>query len=185
MVIKIANQLGKRLQGRVFGRKHFAQVCEYLANASQGEIVFLDFQGVEHITGSWINSMIVPLFRWSCDGQNNLFPILCNIHMAWLDEFRLIADWNHQCYLLVSDVKEPPGSAQLIGSLESVQKKSLEVVLQEGRVTGAELERKMPDEHIKATAWNNRLKDLFEKRLVRREKRGREQVYFPVVKEVK
>ena len=54
-----------------------------------------------------------------------------------------------------------------------------------GEATGAELERREPGgERVKATAWNNRLKDLYEKRLLRRAKRGREQVYTPVVPEV-
>jgi predicted transcriptional regulator len=42
----------------------------------------------------------------------------------------------------------------------------------------------MPDEGVKATAWNNRLRDLYEKRLLTRKKTGREQVYSPVVEEV-
>ena len=37
---------------------------------------------------------------------------------------------------------------------------------------------------IKATAWNNRLRDLYDKRLIRRERRGREQVYSTVLKEI-
>jgi hypothetical protein len=53
-----------------------------------------------------------------------------------------------------------------------------------GEITGAELERQFPEETIKATAWNNRLKDLHNMRLLRREKRGREQVYSPVVAEI-
>jgi len=37
---------------------------------------------------------------------------------------------------------------------------------------------------VRATAWNNRLRDLFNKRLIRREKRGREQVYSKLAQEI-
>ena len=60
---------------------------------------------------------------------------------------------------------------------------TLSVVGKDG-VSGAELERRQPDAGIKATAWNNRLKDLYQKRLLHRVKRGREQIYSPVVSEV-
>jgi predicted transcriptional regulator len=57
-------------------------------------------------------------------------------------------------------------------------------VLEAGEVTGAELERLRPQDATKATAWNNRLKDLNKKRLLQRRKQGREQVYYPVIKEI-
>jgi hypothetical protein len=69
----------------------------------------------------------------------------------------------------------------LIGSLDPGQRTTLEAVAEFRDVTGAELERRKATERIGATAWNNRLKDLHQKRLLRRTKRGREQVYSPVV----
>jgi predicted transcriptional regulator len=64
-------------------------------------------------------------------------------------------------------------------------KVALEVLLKHPDVTGAELERREPGgQRVRATAWNNRLKDLYEKRLLRRVKRGREHLYSPVVPEV-
>jgi len=72
----------------------------------------------------------------------------------------------------------------LIGSLDSVQAETLKVVLEYSEVTGAKLEQLRPQDNVKATAWNNRLKDLYKKRLLRRRKQGREQFYSPVVKEI-
>ena len=78
----------------------------------------------------------------------------------------------------------PPQRALLVGTLDPAQRTCLHAVTSAEEVTGAGLERERPQERIGATAWNNRLKDLFGKRLLQRKKRGREQVYFPVVREI-
>lgn len=175
--------LGTALQGRILGIRHFSEVCVKLADAPPGTLVVLDFSCIKHVTGSWINSMIVPFFKWAAQSENDVFPILYNVDNAWLDEFRLIAQWNHQFYLISLASNFPPQCAQLIGYLEPAQRTSLHAVLAEREITGAELDRRRP-EKIGATAWNNRLKDLYLKRLVRREKRGRKHVYLPIVKEI-
>jgi hypothetical protein len=176
--IELAKTLGPDLQGRLLGRKHFGQACETLADAPPGEVVVLDFRGVDLMTGSWANEMIVPLYKWASDPRNDFFPILHNLKDRWDEELQLLADWNQQCYLWVGD--DLPGRARLIGVLDPGYRKTLEAVLRFKQITGAELERKFPDESVGATAWNNRLKDLNTKRLLVRTKRGREQVYSPV-----
>lgn len=172
------------LQGRIRGMRHYTDVCVQLTDAPHGTLVLLDFSGINHVTGSWINSMIVPLFRWAALSENDVFPILYNVKDEWLDDFRLIAQWNHQCYLVTQSRTFPPQQALLVGLLGPAQKTSFEVVRTEGSVTGAQLQRNVQGE-IGATAWNNRLKELYQKRLIRREKRGRQQLYYPIVKEIK
>jgi hypothetical protein len=184
MEISIVKLLGSQLQGQILGKKHFAKVCEKLVAATPGEIVTLDFANVELVTGSWINAFLTPLIRWAAEEHNDLFPVICNADSAWLDDLRLVAELSHQCYLVTNDSARPPVSATLIGALDRGQQQTFSLVLGRGEATGAELERQKPKEGIGATAWNNRLKDLFSKRLIRRVKRGREQVYFPVVKEI-
>lgn len=178
----LAKTLGPDLQGRLLGRKHFGQVCEILADTPPGEVVALDFGGVDLMTGSWANEMIVPLFKWAPDPRNDIFPVLCNLKGRWDEELQLLAEWNQQCYLWAKG--EGLRRAKLIGVLDLGQKKSLESVLLSKEITGAELDRKYPEEGVGATAWNNRLKDLHTKRLLKRVKRGREQVYSPVMEEI-
>jgi len=174
---------GTTLQGRISGMRHFTEVCVKLADAPPGTPVVLDFSCIKHVTGSWINSMIVPFFKWAAQTENDVFPIFYNVDKEWLDEFRLVAQWNHQCFLIARASSFPPKQVQIVGFLESAQRISLHAVLAEGEVTGAELNRRRA-EKIGATAWNNRLKDLYLKRLVCREKRGRKHVYFTLFKEI-
>jgi hypothetical protein len=176
-------EFGPRLQGKLPGRKDYARLCERLSDAKPGSVVFLDFAEVELVSGSWINAALVPLLAWAADERNDLFPAICNAKEEMLDELALVAKYTHTCFLVAKGTI-PPRRATLIGPLDPGQRSTLEALLELQAVTGAELERKRPKDEIKATAWNNRLKDLYEKRLLRRERRGREQVYSPIVREI-
>jgi len=185
MAIPLAKTFGTtQLQGETLGKRHYARVCELLSEVGQSEVVLLDFKGIEVVTGSWINAMLVPLYRRVAEPEIDLFPILCNATEDWLDDLSLLAKWTHQCYLVSSNCSVPVRKARLIGSLDPAQRTTLEAVIDLGEVTGAELERQRPEEDIRATAWNNRLKDLYEKRLLRRTRQGRAQVYSPVVEAI-
>lgn len=178
---RVADRLGTAtLQGRPLGRKHYPRLCELLADVPPGDVALLDFADVEIVTGSWINEALVPLLRWAADERNDIFPVLLNFDPAWLDELQMVAEWTHNCFL-VSRGKNLPKSASLVGSLDVGQRATLAAVVKGAEVTGAALSGQ---EGVRGTAWNNRLKDLYQKRLVRREKRGREQVYSPVVAEI-
>ncbi len=179
--IRVADRLGTAtLQGRPLGRKHYPRLCELLADVPPGDVALLDFAGVEIVTGSWINEALVPLLRWAADERNDIFPVLLNFDPVWLDELQMVAEWTHNCFL-VSRGKSLPKSASLVGSLDVGQKATLAAVVKGAAVTGAALSGQ---EGVRGTAWNNRLKDLYQKRLVRRVKRGREQVYSPVIAEI-
>lgn len=171
------------LQGRPLGRKHFPELCSLVTQIPEGGVILLDFESVQMVTGSWINAALIPLLSWMTDQRNDLFPVILNFSDDWIDELQMVAEWTHSCFL-VSKGKKLPKCAKLVGKLDSGQRETLNFVSDSTGVSGAELERLRPEAGVKATAWNNRLKDLYEKRLLRREKRGREQIYSPVVSEV-
>jgi hypothetical protein len=180
MKLRIVDLLGDRLQGEPNGRKAFSTVCEALAGAKPGELVTLDFGGVRVVTASWISAMLLPLYRWAADEQVDVYFVLSGL-ADWLDEVRLVARFNRRFFLIAG----PDGKTAktlLIGALEAAERRTLELVAEMGEATGAELERQCPEANIRATGWNNRLKDLYEKRVLRRIKRGREQVYSLVVR---
>jgi hypothetical protein len=178
--VGIAILCGKTLAGRNSGRRAFGQLCGALCELPRGERAVLDFRTVDVVTASWINAALVPLLDWSSTDDADLYPLIYGIGDDFLDELRLVAENSHSCFLQCNDIKAT--RAKLVGSLDAGQAETLRAVTSTPGVTGAELERLHPE--VKATAWNNRLKDLFVKRLLRRERRGREQVYSPVVLEV-
>jgi hypothetical protein len=183
MIVRLS-QLGSRLQGKTAGRKHYAKVCEILAQIRLGAVVFLDFEDVESVNGSWLEKAIGPLFRWSAESQNDFFPVLSHFPERDLDELELVAEKNQQCFPVTVNTAEPICSIVLVGPLDHGLRITLQTLIELGKATGAELARHMPAEGIQPTAWNNRLKELYDKRLLLREKLGRRQIYFPIAKEI-
>lgn len=177
-------KLGRHLIGRIAGRRHFARLCELCADVPPGNRVVLDFDSVTQVSGSWINAALIPFLRWAADPENDLFPILGGVKDEWLDEIEMVAEWNHLVFLVACDASDSPRAVRLFGDLDRAQQDTLGAVLELREVTGASLERWKKGQHVKATAWNNRLRDLYEKRLLIRRENGRERVYFPVAKEI-
>lgn len=183
MIVHLSRTFGTRLQGKAAGRQHFVRLCDLLNDSPPGTAVFLDFTDIDLVTGSWLNAAFVPLVRWAADDRNDLFPVVSNASPDVLEELSLVAGWTHTCFLAAEGAL-PPCQATLVGPLDHAQRATLATVLDLGVATGAGLEKCMSGERIGATAWNNRLKDLYGKRLLRRERRGREQVYSPLVERI-
>ena len=183
MIVNVVSHFGSHLTGRLTGKKHYGQAAELLSVVQPGETVILNFENVEYVSGSWINSMLVPLLRRGAEDANDFFPVLANFPLNSVDDLQLVAEQSRVPFLLLRR-NTSVAKAVLIGLLDTAQHETLKAVQELRTTTGADLERRRAEGSTKATAWNNRLKDLFEKRLLRRRKQGREQVYEPIVQEV-
>jgi hypothetical protein len=182
MIVDISEQFGIQLSGRLNGKKHFGKAAELLSDVRPGECVVFNFKNVEYVSGSWINAMLVPIVRRGAEDANDFFIFLTNFPRNSIDDLQLVAEQARVPFLITNN--RSITRAELIGVLDAGQRATLAAVQELGETTGADLERKRPKENTKATAWNNRLRDLFEKRLLRRRKQGREQFYAPIVAEV-
>ena len=163
MVIQAEKDFGPQLYGKALGRRHYAVACQLLADARQGDTIVLDFRGVENVTGSWFNTLLVLLFDLAKNEQNDWFIILTNLGGEFVEELELVAEHNHQCYLVGDTDGDVPEIASVVGRLDVAQRATLRSVVKLGQATGAELAQKLEDGNVKATAWNNRLRDLYEK----------------------
>jgi hypothetical protein len=177
-------RLGKRLLGRPLGQKHYGQLCQLLADAVDGKAVYLDFADVESVNGSWINAAIAPLFPWSGRGQIDVFPILCSFPPKDRDELELVCQLNSQCFPLAKEAERASRAVELVGPLDPTLEETLRIVVKRGEVTGADLGRDREEAGIGPTGWNNRLRELYERRLVFRKNVGRKQLYSAIAKEV-
>lgn len=184
MIIRLS-ELGKSLHGKTAGRGDYARLCGLLTQTEPGQIVFLDFAGVKLVNGSWLNMAIAPLFRWAAENQHDVFPVLARFPEDWLDELELVAQVHGQCYPLADRCEEPIRRLQLVGPLDESLRDTFRSLTSLKAATGAELARQEPRVKIQPTAWNNRLKDLYDKRLLVRRKLGRQQIYSPLAEEVR
>jgi hypothetical protein len=180
--IQVAKQMGKLLTGRLTGRQHFAKACDLLAGVAPNSIVVLDFHGTQYISASWINAMILPLITFAADEKNDFYVVVTNFPQLSLDDLQLVAEQNRLPVLVVSGDDSNVGS--IFGTLDPGQRETLEMVVSRGEVTGVALASDKDGKGLSGAAWNNRLRDLNLKRLLRRRREGREQIYSPVVSEV-
>lgn len=176
--IIVSEHFGKLLSGKLAARQHFAKACSLLAEVGNGEVVVFDFEGVDYVSGSWINWMLVPLMSYAASDSNDHYPVLINFPLLSLDDLDLIANAEHTPFLVTTGSKLR--DVVVAGELDPAQAETLMAVQAKGTVTGASLANKK----VKPTAWNNRLRELNMKRLLRRRKEGREQVYSVVIPEV-
>lgn len=173
---------GKLLSGRLTGKQHFAKCCERLADVPPGSTATLDFRGVEYASASWINAMLLPLIAFAADDENDFYVILTNFPKSSVDDLQLVTQQNRLPTLVMS---EDGKSADLYGTLDPGQRETLHAVLIRGEATGASLASDSKTNRLSGAAWNNRLRDLNLKRLLRRRREGREQIYSAVVREVR
>jgi len=179
VVIDVAKLLGPRLQSELKGRRDFAALCDALIKVPKGTLVTLDFGKVETATASWWSAAILPLLRMSANEQTDLyFLIATGPEPDWLDDLRLVGRFNNQSFLVTG---KNTRKVTVIGPLDEGHRRTMELVQVMKSATGAKLAQECPGEKVGSTAWNNRLRDLHERRLLRRFKRGREQLYSPVI----
>jgi hypothetical protein len=178
------SDFGKQLLGRPKGQSHFGRLCETLVHEAPATVVLLDFSDIENVNASWLNAAISPLLPWCARPEIDVFPVLCCFPASARDELELVSRLNNQCFPVAQRVEEATRSVELVGPLESALETTIRVVLERGDVTGADLGRDPESGGIGPTGWNNRLRELFERRLLTRRNIGRKQMYSPLAKEM-
>ena len=82
------------------------------------------------------------------------------------------------------DTEDAVDRAQLHGPLDPPARRTLDFLLDAGAATATELHERHPGEAIGVTAFNKRLAELHQLRLVRRRNQCRHWTYMPVAREV-
>jgi hypothetical protein len=173
-----------------------------IAPSANGALdVVLDFTGIVSATSSYLKRSVLWLYdcaRLAAEGGHagalDDLPIPLDIYVfitgladdvcAELKE--VLLQQNRICLEVPPDVTDSIPQARLLGPLDQALRDTLDALARTHRATATELHQAYISDRQKITvnAWNNRLSDLFCKRLARRSKVGRHWVYEPVVPEV-
>jgi len=156
-----------------------------------GQMISISFKGMEAATASYLKALLFPMFPSITPKSgtqayppllaNNVYPLLSNVPA----EIREEAEELLKSYPINLLELRDPGpadlpSAHLYGSLERALAETLRLLLEVGETTAPGLHRSQKGHGIAATAWNNRLNDLFARRLARRQRDGRQWVFRAV-----
>lgn len=189
--------------GATMGEAHRAPlVCELEADPiardldGPGEIVVLDFDGIESATASYLKATLLWLLGRSGsaassvpDAANaplNVYPVVAGLNAEVSGELdELLRGHGRSCLELVRMVGDEILSARLRGPLDKTLRETLAILTEAGCATATELHQRYPQERpITVTAWNNRLSDLTTRRLARRTRQGRQWLYQALSREV-
>jgi hypothetical protein len=136
--------------------------------------LFLDFNGVEVATASFLRESVIAFRDYARQSLPNIYPAVANLSTAVSEELdffvRVRGDVLWSCDL---DLQGKVIATHLIGDLDPAQRATFDAVLELGAISAAELATRFPEAGIGPTAWNNRLAALASKGLLVEQRQGK------------
>jgi len=173
------------LAGAINGRNVFTKLIQKSADEpSTPQPLFLDFNGVEVATTSFLRETVLAFRDTVRRHRSNLYPVIANAGPLVEEELKvLVASHKDVLMLCVLDQDGHPHHPQILGDLDPKQKFTFDLVQQRGLTDATQLWRDNgPNETVK-TAWNNRLAALANLGLVVELSEGRTKRYRPLFAE--
>jgi hypothetical protein len=164
------------LLGRPLGERHLPLLLGTILSYPFDAVVWLDFQGIENITASWVAATIVPLLRMRAANSLGRYLVLTNLADDLIDEVAYVLDHENTPALLNNAGLAPV----VLGPLDPAYAQTLERIHATGHATARTL-LDSSEERIGQTAWIKRLTTLNVLGLIRKNKVGREYKYEPLV----
>jgi len=175
------------LAGALTGRKMLAKLVELTGQEpDQPEPVFLDFEGVEVATASFLRESVLSFRDNVRRRRSNFYPVIANASDLIADELKVLLVPNGKVLMLCSlDKSGEPHEPRLAGELDPKQRVTFDLVRQRGETDAAELMREYGkrENTTVQTAWNNRLTSLASLGLLVELSQGRAKRYRPLFTE--
>ena len=171
------------LAGAMTGRKTLQALLERIETDPRSpETVYLDFEGIEVATASFLRECILEFRdtvrrRWS-----NYYPVVANADDAIIEELSILLEPQRDVLMRCElDDNDMPRHPRLIGALEPKQQITFDLVRELGEADAGELMRTANGtENVGQTAWNNRLASLSRLGLLMEHSHGRAKRYRPL-----
>jgi hypothetical protein len=187
--------------GATQGHEHLRHLLPHLQRR-QGEIVVLDFTGIESATASYLKATILWLIQCavlppSPGGRSSLYergpydlrpldiyPVVAQLGEDVREELdAVLPGYRLPCLEAVRHSEHQISQGVLHGPLDAALADALDVLTASRGGTATFLCERSGGA-ISVTGWNNRLAELHSLRLATRRKEGRQWVYEPIIAEV-
>jgi hypothetical protein len=175
------------LTGAAIGETHARELRRLVLESalSDGDIVALDFSGVESASASYLKRIIDPFFGPS-GGSDDLptaaVPILLNADSGDLrEDLQDHLEGKGRVLVIADEIEGGLRFNRLIGTLDRAATETYQELCRAKEVTAQQLYDRFPGRTTNQTAWNNRLAQLLELRIARRRREGRLWIYQPTV----
>jgi hypothetical protein len=170
------------LAGAQPGRLLLAKLVVKTANGGAPYKVFLDFDGIEAATASFLRESVFGFRDFCLKSAPTVYPVLANLSEAVKEEVAFFArERGEAIWCCKLTVAGRVAGKELIGldELEAGQQQALNLVDSLPEATAPTMARKAGDT-VGPTAWNNRLAALASKGLIVTSQRGKTKVFHPV-----
>lgn len=170
------------LSGAILGRRVFTALIEDAPLSETSTLVFLDFDGVEVATSSFLRESVLK-FRDTCSqSMPHLYPVVANPNESVLEELQFFINERSDaiwCCGYGSDGEVFNPRILGLSKLEDGQRATLDLVAKLHRASAPMLHK--AESSVQATAWNNRLNALSSKRLLIEQREGKVKFFSPVL----
>jgi hypothetical protein len=169
------------LAGKAAALRDLPKFLSTLEGAPAGSTIVLDWRDIEIVSSSYWAGTLIAMLRMAQTGHVDVYFVLVNVAKACLEDLRLVLELQRQAVLVGewNSKSRSPQRVHVLGELDAVHEETFSLLKELGSVTPAALSRRVTETGSKVgqTAWNNRLTALYNFRLARREKVGRELLY--------
>lgn len=171
------------LSGALTGRKTLQALLDRIGSAPRSpETVYLDFEGIEVATASFLRECVLEFRDTVRRRWTNYYPVVANANETIVEELSVLLEPQRDVLLLCElDETETPHRPRLVGDLEPKQQITFDLVRKLGEADAGELTRTANGtEKVGQTAWNNRLASLSRLGLLMEHSHGRSKRYRPL-----
>lgn len=182
MIIDLAKVAGGSiLSGAPSGRQLFTKLVASLPPEPESpEPLFLDFQGVQVATASFLRESVLAFRTFVRGRKSNFYPAVANASADVIDELvELVQPRGDVIMTCTIDDNGGILRCRHIGRLDPMQQLTFDLVNAHGETTATIL-MGIKQSGVKATAWNNRLVSLSRLGLVCEQSHGRIKTYKPL-----
>lgn len=173
---------GRMLAGALTGRKVFAKLVDRTSREpNEPEPVFLDFEGVDVATASFLRESVINFRDAVRRRRSNFYPVIANASDDVADELNVLLAPRRDVLMLCAFKNGKAESPLVLGDLEPKQQLTFELVKQKGETNAAELYEHHNSDKVEQTAWNNRLAALAGLGLIVELSQGRAKRYRPLL----
>lgn len=175
-----AKERGGILAGALFGQQVLGKLIGSAPRPATPTICYLDFEGVEVATASFVRECVVGFRDYARQRNANLYPVVANASTPVLEDLEIVlrakGDAIAACHL---DARGMASKAIVVGHLEPKQQQTLDGVRRLGEAEASALFKHFKDGKALAspTAWNNRLAGLVSRGLLVETPKGRGKSY--------
>lgn len=170
------------LAGAVQGTNLLATCISELAEHDEAGPVFVDFEGIQVATWSFLRECVLGLRSYLRSNRHDRQVVVANAAPVILEELalHLSADGDALVACTLAD-GGAPRNARVVGRLDEKQGITFRAVLELGTADASTLSKR---ERISQTGWNNRLTALVAKGLLVEIREGRSKKYRPILKDI-